>query len=77
MEMMESGFAPWEFTQKGSTKIIGVDMEIAKYIKDNPARWYYDNLFIEEVNIPTLSDKGSFKEAYAHIDKIAKKLEKS
>ena len=30
----EAGFAPWEFTQKGSTKIIGVDMEIAKYIAD-------------------------------------------
>ena len=28
----EAGFAPWEFTQKGSTEIIGVDMEIAKYI---------------------------------------------
>ena len=28
----EAGFAPWEFTQKGSTKVIGVDMEIAKYI---------------------------------------------
>lgn len=32
-----------------------------------------DNLFIEEVNIPTLSDKGSFKDAYAHIDRIAEK----
>ena len=30
----EAGFAPWEFTQKGSTKVIGVDMEIAKYIAD-------------------------------------------
>lgn len=28
----EAGFAPWEFTQDGSTEIIGVDMEIAKYI---------------------------------------------
>ena len=28
----EAGFAPWEFTAKGSTEIIGVDMEIAKYI---------------------------------------------
>ena len=28
----EAGFAPWEFTAKGSTDIIGVDMEIAKYI---------------------------------------------
>ncbi len=30
----EAGFAPWEFTQKGSTKIVGVDMEIAQYIAD-------------------------------------------
>lgn len=30
----EAGFAPWEFTAKGSTKVIGVDMEIAKYIAD-------------------------------------------
>ena len=30
----EAGFAPWEFTKKGSTKVIGVDMEIAKYIAD-------------------------------------------
>lgn len=30
----EAGFAPWEFTQVGSTKVIGVDMEIAKYIAD-------------------------------------------
>ena len=28
----ESGFAPWEYTAEGSTKVIGVDMEIAKYI---------------------------------------------
>lgn len=28
----EAGFAPWEFTAKGSTDIIGVDMEIANYI---------------------------------------------
>ena len=28
----EAGFAPWEFTKKGSTKVIGVDMEIAEYI---------------------------------------------
>ena len=28
----EAGFAPWEFTAKGSTEIIGIDMEIAKYI---------------------------------------------
>lgn len=28
----EAGFAPWEFTAKGSTDIIGVDIEIAKYI---------------------------------------------
>ena len=28
----EAGFAPWEFTAAGSTDIIGVDMEIAKYI---------------------------------------------
>ena len=28
----EAGFAPWEFTEKGSTEIIGVDVEIAKYI---------------------------------------------
>ena len=28
----EAGFAPWEFTEKGKTDIIGVDMEIAKYI---------------------------------------------
>ena len=30
----EAGFAPWEFTKKGSTKVVGVDMEIAKYIAD-------------------------------------------
>ena len=30
----EAGFAPWEFTKKGSTEVIGVDMEIAKYIAD-------------------------------------------
>ena len=30
----EAGFAPWEFTKKGSTTVIGVDMEIAKYIAD-------------------------------------------
>lgn len=28
----EAGFAPWEFTKEGSTEIIGVDVEIAKYI---------------------------------------------
>lgn len=28
----EAGFAPWEFTEKGKTDIVGVDMEIAKYI---------------------------------------------
>lgn len=28
----EAGFAPWEFTKSGSLDIIGVDMEIAKYI---------------------------------------------
>ena len=28
----ESGFAPWEFKQKGSLDVVGVDMEIAKYI---------------------------------------------
>ncbi len=28
----EAGFAPWEFTKKGSTQVVGVDMEIAKYI---------------------------------------------
>jgi polar amino acid transport system substrate-binding protein len=28
----EAGFAPWEFTQAGSTEVIGVDIEIAKYI---------------------------------------------
>lgn len=28
----EAGFAPWEFTQSGSLEIVGVDMEIAKYI---------------------------------------------
>ena len=28
----EAGFAPWEFKQKGSLDVIGVDMEIAKYI---------------------------------------------
>ena len=30
----EAGFAPWEFTKKGSTQVVGVDMEIAKYIAD-------------------------------------------
>ena len=30
----EAGFAPWEFTQEGSMEVIGVDMEIAKYIAD-------------------------------------------
>ncbi len=30
----EAGFAPWEFTKKGSTEVIGVDMEIAKYIAE-------------------------------------------
>ncbi len=30
----EAGFAPWEFTAKGSTEVIGVDMEIAKYIAE-------------------------------------------
>ena len=30
----EAGFAPWEFTAKGKTDVIGVDMEIAKYIAD-------------------------------------------
>ena len=34
----EAGFAPWEFTKKGSTKVIGVDMEIAKYIADKYGR---------------------------------------
>lgn len=28
----EAGFAPWEFTKPGSTEVVGVDMEIAKYI---------------------------------------------
>ena len=28
----EAGFAPWEFTQPGSIEIVGIDMEIAKYI---------------------------------------------
>ncbi len=28
----EAGFAPWEFTEAGSTDVVGVDMEIAKYI---------------------------------------------
>lgn len=28
----EAGFAPWEFTKEGSTEVIGVDVEIAKYI---------------------------------------------
>lgn len=28
----EAGFAPWEFTEKGKTDVIGIDMEIAKYI---------------------------------------------
>ena len=28
----EAGFAPWEFTKTGSTEVVGVDMEIAKYI---------------------------------------------
>ena len=28
----EAGFAPWEFTAPGSTDVIGVDIEIAKYI---------------------------------------------
>lgn len=28
----EAGFAPWEFKQKGSLDVVGVDMEIAKYI---------------------------------------------
>lgn len=28
----EAGFAPWEFTKEGSTEVIGVDIEIAKYI---------------------------------------------
>ena len=30
----EAGFAPWEFTNPGSTEVVGVDMEIAKYIAD-------------------------------------------
>ena len=30
----EAGFAPWEFTKAGSTEVVGVDMEIAKYIAD-------------------------------------------
>ncbi len=30
----EAGFAPWEFTRAGSTEVVGVDMEIAKYIAD-------------------------------------------
>ena len=30
----EAGFAPWEFTKEGSTTVVGVDMEIAKYIAD-------------------------------------------
>ena len=30
----EAGFAPWEFTANSSTEVIGVDMEIAKYIAD-------------------------------------------
>ena len=28
----EAGFAPWEYTKSGSTEVVGVDMEIAKYI---------------------------------------------
>jgi polar amino acid transport system substrate-binding protein len=30
----EAGFAPWEYTKSGSTEVVGVDMEIAKYIAD-------------------------------------------
>ncbi|MBO5240658.1 MAG: transporter substrate-binding domain-containing protein [Clostridia bacterium] len=30
----EAGFPPWEFTRPGSTAVVGVDMEIAKYIAD-------------------------------------------
>ena len=30
----EAGFAPWEFIEKGTTNIVGVDIEIAKYIAD-------------------------------------------
>lgn len=46
----ESGFAPWEFTQKGSTKIIGVDMEIAKYI----AKKYDYTLKVVDVPFDTI-----------------------
>lgn len=28
----EAGFAPWEYTKAGSLDVVGVDMEIAKYI---------------------------------------------
>ncbi len=34
----EAGFAPWEFTKTGSTEVVGVDMEIAKYIA-NKYNW--------------------------------------
>lgn len=30
----EAGFAPFEFKQKGNKEVVGVDMEIAKYIAD-------------------------------------------
>ena len=30
----EAGFPPFEFTAKGSTEVIGVDIELAKYIAD-------------------------------------------
>ena len=30
----EGGFAPWEFSEKGSLDIIGIDIEIAKYIAE-------------------------------------------
>ena len=36
-----------------------------------------ENLIIEEINIPTLSEEGTFEKAKAHIDKIAQKACKS
>jgi polar amino acid transport system substrate-binding protein len=46
----ESGFAPWEYTKDGSTEVVGVDMEIAKYI----AKKYGYNLRVVDGKFDTI-----------------------
>ena len=41
----EAGFAPWEFTQAGSTEVIGVDIEIAKANAQNVVLSFFINSY--------------------------------